>query len=472
MEIEEGKKSAENLKRSEMKFRTVADFTYAAEYWVDARGEYVYVSPSAERITGHRPEEFMADRNLLTNIIYPEDRRIFMGHLQDETQYRHPLKANFRIIGKDGSVRYIAHECNPVYDEGGEYIGRRASNRDVSVQRQVEIRLREGEEIARALINTPTEPVLLADIDGTIIDANDELVKRLNTRRIKLIGKSMFDIIDEEMLPLRRKKINDVLDSGKAHRFVEKSGESWFDTIIFPIRNHRGVINKIAIFSHDITETRRMHKEILEISELERQRIGQDLHDGLGQKLTGIAFLSESLYQTMKNKSYPEQANMEEIVNLTMESITNARNISKGLWGMRFDSNNASQVLADLAFETQSFYKIKCVLHDTLSEPVDNSAVVTSLYFIAKESIINSIKHGKAGKIEIRFYDDEESIFLELLDNGKGAKKEFMKTQGIGMRIMQHRAEIIGGAISVGALKKGFRVLVTMKKEFIKMYLS
>jgi hypothetical protein len=188
--------------------------------------------------------------------------------------------------------------------------------------------------------------------------------------------------------------------------------------------------------------------------------------------LTGIAFLWESLDQTMKNKSYPEQAGMEEIVGLIMESITNARNISRGLWGMRFDSNNASKVLADLALETRGFYKIKCLLHDTLSQPVDNSAIAMSLYNIARESIINSIKHGKADRIDILFHDDDESIFLEVLDNGRRAKKGYMNTKGIGIRIMQHRAELIGGTISTSALKKGFRVLVTIKKELIKLYLS
>jgi PAS domain S-box-containing protein len=471
-EIEERKQIEKELRKSEFKFRTVADFTYAGEYWVDALGNYLYVSPSVERISGYRPDEFMADKDLLAKIIYHEDCGKYETHMHDEFNDMEPKEIYFRIVRRDGAVRDIAHVCNPVFDESGEFIGRRASNRDVTEHQHAETKLREGQEVATALINTSTEPVLLIAEDGIILDANDEFSRRMNRKKGKLIGISMYDVIGQDIARSRRDKIKTVIEAGVAQRYEEKSVDSWYDTIIYPIRDDNGSINKMAIFSRDITETRRLQKEIMEISELERKRFGQAMHDSLGQKLTGLAFLAESLHQTMKNKSYPEQASMEEIVTMAMESVTHARNISKDLWTMRLESHDAVQVIEDVADETRSFYKIQCSLHTALTEPVDNNVVATNFYFIAKESIINAIKHGKADKIDIRFYDDDECVYLEIQDNGKGAKKEFMNTPGIGLRIMQYRAEILGGTLSAVPLKKGFRVFATMKKEFIKNYLT
>ncbi|OHD71039.1 MAG: hypothetical protein A2W19_08485 [Spirochaetes bacterium RBG_16_49_21] len=471
-EIEERKKAEEALRRSEFKFRTVADFTYAGEYWVDALGNYIYVSPSVERITGYRPDEFMADRDLLTNIVHRDDREKFINHIHDEYNAREPREIDFRIIRKDGAVRNIAHVCNPVYGEAGEFIGRRASNRDVTVQRQAEIRLREGEEVANALINTPTEPVLLTGTDGTIIDANDELVKRLGRKRKDIIGTSMYDIISEDMVLPRRNKIDAVLKAGNALRFEEGSGENWFDTIIYPVCDHQGMITKLAIFSHDITEMRRMQKDIMAISELERRRIGQELHDSLGQKLTGIGFLAEALKQTMQEKSYPEVADIEEIIYNVTDSIDHARKISSGLWSERFESYDAVQALEELAADTRNLFKIACLFNYEIAKPIKNKTVVTNLYYIARESVNNAIKHGKADLIELTLKEDDEQIYLKIENNARSAAGEFEKKKGIGLRIMRCRAAIIGGTVDAGSDKKGFAVFVAIKKEFIRNYLD
>jgi two-component system CheB/CheR fusion protein len=414
----------------------------------------------------------MADPGLLTGIIHRDDRAVFLAHLDDEHHAGEPQEIVFRIIKKDGSVRYIAHVCTPVFGEAGEYIGRRASNRDVTEQRQTEIKLREGEEVANALINTPGEPVLLIAVDGTIIDANVELAKRVRFGKNRVIGMSMYDIIGRNMVKHRKEKIDTVLETGKALRFEERSGESWFDTIIYPVRDHQGMITKLAIFSHDITETRRLQKDIMEISELERQRIGQDLHDSLGQKLTGIGFLAEALKQTMQEKSYPEVADIEEIIFNVTDSIDQARKISSGLWANRFESYDAAQALEELAIDTRDLFRISCLFNNEINKPVVNKTVVNNLYNIARESVNNAIKHGKADHIELCLNEDDEQIYLSIKDNGWGAMEGFEEKKGIGLRIMRYRAGIIGGSMTVKSADTGFEVFIALKKEFLNNYLN
>jgi PAS domain S-box-containing protein len=473
-EIEDRKRAEEELKKSELKFRTVADFTYAAEYWIDAKGNYIYVSPSVERVTGYRPEEFMSDKNLLSCIIHQEDLVKFTEHLKEELQNENagPMEIDFSIVRKDGIVRYISHQCNPVYDETGAFIGRRASNRDVTEQKIAEIRLREGEEVASALINTPTEPVLLVATDGTVLDASDEFARRLSLKKNMIIGASMFDIIGEEMSSLRRRRMEEVLDSGNALRFDEKTGDTWYDTIIFPIRNHKKGVHKMAIFSHDVTENRRLQKEIKEISELERRRIGQDLHDSLGQKLTGIAFLAEALRQVMKEKANPELVDMEEIIDHITDSIDHARMISSGLWSERLEQYDAAQALEELAAGTRNLFKIACTFTCGTKKRVDNRMVVTNLYFIARESTNNAIKHGKADKIGLSLDEDDDHLILKISDNGTGASKNTTKMTGIGLRIMKHRAALIGGVLETESSACGFTVTASINKDFIANHLE
>jgi PAS domain S-box-containing protein len=343
---------------------------------------------------------------------------------------------------------------------------------EIEVRKKAELRLREGEEMARALMNTPTEPVLLITVEGTIIDANEELAKRIGLEKIMLMGSSMYEIVHPDFALLRRRKIGDVLETGKAVRFEEHSGDSWFDTIIYPVRGDGGMISKLAVFSHDITDMRRMQKHIMEISELERQRIGRDIHDSLGQKLTGIGFLAEALKQTMQEKSYPELADIEEIIYNITDSIDHARKISSGLWTERFQSYDAFQALEELAADTRNLFRIDCFLNYDVSLAIGNNTVVTNLYNVAKESINNAIKHGKADRIELEMYEEEEMINLKIADNGKGAAENFESKKGIGLNIIRYRAGIIGGAAQFKTGINGFEVLISVKKEILKNYFN
>jgi PAS domain S-box-containing protein len=342
---------------------------------------------------------------------------------------------------------------------------------EVEERKKAELKLREGEEVARALINSPSEPVFLASADGTVIDLNSELEKRLGLAKSEIIGRSMFDFISKRTAARYREKMDAVAASGKAVRFENQLGDSWYDTIMYPVPDHRGTVTKVAVFSHDITETRRLQKDIMEISELERNRIGQELHDGLGQKLTGIAFLAEALKRTMKEKDYPEVSDVEEITANIAESIDQARKISSGLWTTRLESYDAERALLELADDTENLFGITCKLESHISNPVYNSAAVINLYFIARESINNAIRHGRASRIEIRLSDDPESLYLEVIDNGIGAAATFQEGSGIGLRIMRYRAGIIGGTCSFENIRNGFAVRVTIRKEFIDTYL-
>ncbi len=132
------------LRKSEDKFRTVANFIHNWEYWIDANGNLAYVSPSSERITSYSAEEFYQNPELLTKIIHPDDRESFMLHLDETTKSktREDCQAqDFRILTRNGEERWIAHVCRDVFDQEGNHIGRRVSNRGITERKLAEAEL-------------------------------------------------------------------------------------------------------------------------------------------------------------------------------------------------------------------------------------------------------------------------------------------------------------------------------------------
>ena len=136
------------LRKSEQKYRTMADFTYDWEAWRGPDGAYVYTSPACERITGHSAAEFVADPELLARIIHPADCAAWDEHLSNERnrQVGSVCELDFRIVKPSGEVRWISHTCRPVYSDDGQYLGRRASNRD-----STERKLQEAQVIERSV---------------------------------------------------------------------------------------------------------------------------------------------------------------------------------------------------------------------------------------------------------------------------------------------------------------------------------
>jgi PAS domain S-box-containing protein len=497
------------LRESEERYRTLFEESPEPIIIFNRVGFALNINPAYEQFTGysreetiglnftklpvllqqHMPEYLEIYRNMMKGnklhrmeipVLHKNGKQLYVEIFISSLVKEQKLTA-FQIIARDiteqkHAIMELKASKNEL-KEANELLEQRVRERtkkllnEIEERKKIELKLREGEEVARALIDSPSEPVFLASTDGTVIDLNFELEKRLGLAKNEIIGRSMFDFISKRTAARYREKIQAVVVSEKAARFENQLGGNWYDTIMYPVPDHRGVVTKLAIFSHDITETRRLQKDIMEISELERKRIGQELHDGLGQKLTGIAFLAEALKRTMREKDYPEVSDVEEITANIAESIDQARKISSGLWTTRLESYDAARALQELADDTENLFGITCKLDSHISIPLFNSTVVINLYFIARESINNAIRHGKARRIDIRLSDDRDCIYLEIKDNGKGAAAAFQDGAGIGLRIMQYRAGIIGGACSFENGGHGFIVRVTIRKEFIDMYL-
>ena len=170
-----------SLQEAELHYRTVADFTYDWEYWRNPDGSLKYVSPACERITGYSAEHILKHPNFLEEIVTPEDKHIWEKH-GHETEHKHTSREiRFRIHRKDGSVIWLEHTCQPVTRTTGEFIGYRASNRNITEKINTQAALLESESLYRSLVENASIGILLATPNGKIISANNTAIQILGS---------------------------------------------------------------------------------------------------------------------------------------------------------------------------------------------------------------------------------------------------------------------------------------------------
>lgn len=218
-----------------------------------------------------------------------------------------------------------------------------------------------------------------------------------------------------------------------------------YDLTVEPVRDLHGQIIGLTGAAMDITEHKRLESEVLQISEMEQRRIGQDLHDGICQHLAGIELLSEVLEQKLKNKAQAAQA--ETIASHVRDVIAQTRSLARGLSPVVLESEGLMAALTELAVNTQKLFGVKGKFVCETPVYIHDLLVSTHLFRIAQEAVTNAIKHGKATQIEISLVTKLDKVVLSVRDNGKGFPPHEDSGKGMGLRIMKYRAGMIGATI-------------------------
>jgi signal transduction histidine kinase len=193
---------------------------------------------------------------------------------------------------------------------------------------------------------------------------------------------------------------------------------------------------------------RRLEQKILDVSESERRRIGHDLHDGLGQHLTGIALQAKLLNQRLSAADVPEAEQAARIAKLVNESIAWTRDLARGLSPLSLEGGLPA-ALEELAANASNLLGIRCTSQCEAPRVSLSRESVMHLYRIAQEAINNSVKHGKANRVEIGISADNGQIVMSVADNGTGLSEKTRSNPGIGLQIMEYRARMIGASLSV-----------------------
>jgi PAS domain S-box-containing protein len=203
----------------------------------------------------------------------------------------------------------------------------------------------------------------------------------------------------------------------------------------------------------EIARRKGLEGEILEISDREQQRLGQELHDGLCQHLTAVAFMARSVAMRLKNHRVVDAADIEKIAQLVNDAATDTRNLSRALHRIDVDAAGLVDALRDLV--DREIWRIPCRLEFKPSFRVENDIAAGEIYRIAREAVINANKHSQAREIVIRLERVENEMVLRVIDNGVGFPSEPKTKRGLGTHIMGYRARLIGARLKIDSPKEG-----------------
>ena len=215
--------------------------------------------------------------------------------------------------------------------------------------------------------------------------------------------------------------------------------------------------------TQEMHERRRLEKELLEASEREQRRIGHDLHDSLCQHLTGTALAGQVLGKKLADKSLPEAAAANHLVELVEEGIKLTRIIARGLHPVEMQAENLADNFHELAVTASERFSVSCKFECPQPVLLYDTSAVTHLYRIAQEAVTNAVRHGKARHINICLDSEDKETVLTVTDDGTGLPANAQNNQGMGLRIMAYRASMIGAAFNIERLPmRGTRVTCTL----------
>jgi signal transduction histidine kinase len=207
---------------------------------------------------------------------------------------------------------------------------------------------------------------------------------------------------------------------------------------------------RAAKLTAEIAAKEQLERELLSISEREQRRLGQDIHDSLCQHLTGTAFAGQVLAQNLKSQGSAHAQNAARVVRLIEDGITLSRNLAKGLSSVRLSTDGLMEALEDFAASTSDLFKISCRFECPLPVLIDDAEAAEHLYRIAQEAVGNAIKHGRANNIVIQLEVSDSGVLLRVLDDGTGLQPGKTNGEGMGLRIMSYRAQVIGAKFRIG----------------------
>jgi signal transduction histidine kinase len=209
-------------------------------------------------------------------------------------------------------------------------------------------------------------------------------------------------------------------------------------------------------------ESRRLEEELLCTIEREQQRIGQDIHDGLCQQLAGIGFSIGLIARDLPD-SLEAKSKLTKVVGNIRGAILEARMLARGLSPVQLESDGLMSALQELVSSTEQLFKISCRFNCEQPVLIEDNAIATHLYRIAQEAIHDAIEHGQATRVSVTLANSDERT-LTISDNGLGLPAEFCSSKGMGVHIMNYRAGMIGGRLSIVAgQRSGTKVVCTWK---------
>ena len=317
--------------------------------------------------------------------------------------------------------------------------------------------LQERESRLTAILETAADAIITIDKHGVIESVNPASERMFGYSASELLGKNVRILMPSPYAQQHDRYIAEYLKTG-VKKIIGTGREAVAkrkDGSVFPIDLAVSEVDHLQLFTgilRDVSERKRLQREIVEIALLEQQRLGADLHDGCGQELTALGLLADSLVESLKTAAPGEVDVARKITEGLRRVLQYVRDVARGLSAVEIDPGRLSAALEELAARIRETSGIHCVFRGDAAIRVEDDIVATHLYHIAQEACTNAMKHADAKKVEVRIRARGGALTMQIQDDGIGISDS--RREGLGLRIMRNRANVIGATLDIGRGKR------------------
>lgn len=342
-------------------------------------------------------------------------------------------------------------------------------------RRQAEAKLEEQRVLLGTLIDSLPEIIYAVDSENRVTVVNEALLDTLHQRRDQVLGRPLSEISSEENIVDIEAQAAATMSTGRPLTDEERAWISpdgsvrWFTFTHVPLHDH-GRVSGLVCTLQEVTTRKALEQEILEISNREQRRLGNDLHDGLGQELTGLSLLLKGLEVQLSRESPQYLSQIAKISDLLARAIQSTRSLARGLAPVNLERGGLPEALKHLAARCTDMYNLHCTFANAGQKLPDlEEGAATHLYRIAQEATTNAARYARAKSISIDLHSTGRKLQLSIADDGIGLSAGLAQGRpGMGLRIMEYRARMLGGTINFEEPGAGTKIVLSAPLHLLR----
>ena len=369
-------------------------------------------------------------------------------------------------VTSNDEIGKLARYFNRFMEQLGQYNS--DLKQQIQVRQDAENSLRQSEQRYRSVMASAADPIITYDMEGRVTFFNPAFQEIFGWNLEECLGRKMDHFVPRENWPETLEMINTIkqgriLPATETKRLTKNEEIRHVSISGAVLRDHNQRLAGSVVILRDITETKKLTKQLMDIGDNVRQTIGQDLHDDLCPHLIGIGGLASVLHATLKENNSEGSALAGQIVTLIHDAATKARGLSRGLCPVHLVAYGLHSALNQIAEHTEMTAKIRCTFNGDESLNITDNTLATHLYYIVQEAVNNAVKHAGASSIDISMGVVNEYLHLLISDDGHGIREQ-QNNKGMGMQIMKYRAQVIGAFLDImSSTEKGTTIHIFMK---------
>ncbi len=448
---------------SEDKYRQLVDNADCIIMRMDKDGKITFFNEFAQKFFGYTEQQILGKKVIGTIVTQKDSFGRNLAELIRDIK-RHPelyTSCENEYICKDGRRVWVAWTNKAIHDEQRNITEILCVGHNITERKLMENQL----QLLAAAVRNSNDAITIQDLEGNIISWNLGAERIYGYREAEAMKMNISRIIpdhkQDEMISLAKR----VLKGGnieffETQRLTKNNRILDISLTATLLKDENGKPFAITTTERDITERRFLEKEILDLTERERELIGQEMHDGMGQVLTGIAVKCKGLALKLKGKSSDESKEALVISQLANKAIAQTRDLAKMLYPVDIETGGLVSALQTLAFNTASMLGVRCRFKCDKYVSIKNLVEAKQIYRIVQEAITNAIKHGKAKNINIKLRFTKSGTVLSVKNDGLDFPKLSPRSKGLGLKIMKYRTDLIGGSLDIRKGSKGGTIVM------------